>query len=659
MQCSINSDSTLENLTTNPTFVKIINDHFLKYDIDGSVGLDSIILEIFSLIIMYIKATDEMFYSQFQLYVPLHNYDSIEGIYPQNILDILETELGETDWHTFYTSYVGLFYRYIESPGEVNNNIIYPLKSSLSNSRQALYRLDSNIFNEFEIYFDGNAEINKRKKNVFRYFSCLLESQKYYDDCAKHLENANGIFYRQQAEIVEKKYSGLSNDISLQLFHLFKQKEQLTDDNNNDYSNNNDDDYDNNYSNKNDNNNDNNITNSDNHNNNNNNNIKIAHNNNNNNNNNDNNNDNNNNKLKKEWSFTVNIDRDLNYLDKFFVRSMTTIMESYKKKETNEAFSTITNNIKVYIEGFVQWSPLLLIENNSITDSSQFLNSLNGGIIICSSVKNKMDALDMNIWRFNSKEIELFLEDNNNQPNVKIFEIFAGLINMSSYIQNHGEIFSFSLQSMSDDLNSSLINYNGDLISLRLQYAKMIILPASDHLYLLLMHDKKNIVFVIGLDEQTEIVIQEREDMAKAKIKNLHNLAPYRSEFKEEMPLLFYHDVIVISKGFISGHFTYRNHNWIILLIMYSIGHQMMINTQFLSTILNAVEDKSDKDKAQDKESKKRKKVGSDKTDLFVDASSYLKSIFNWISSLTQEKGKEIVTLLLCYGEYNQDAENK
>lgn len=204
MQCSINSESTFEDLTTNPTFVTIINDHFLKYDIDGSVGLDSIILEIFSLIIMYIKAVDEMFYSQFQLYVPLHNYDSVEGIYPQNILDILETELGETDWHTFYTSYVGLFYRYTESSSEVNDNIIYPLKSSLSNSRQALYRLDSNIFNEFEIYFDGNAEMNKRKRNVFRYFSCLLKSQKYYDDCAKNIEIGNGIFYSQQAEIVEK-----------------------------------------------------------------------------------------------------------------------------------------------------------------------------------------------------------------------------------------------------------------------------------------------------------------------------------------------------------------------------------------------------------------------------------------------------------------------
>jgi len=83
---------------------------------------------------------------------------------------------------------------------------------------------------------------------------------------------------------------------------------------------------------------------------------------------------------------------------------------------------------------------------------------------------------------------------------------------------------------------------------------------------------------------------------------------------------------------------------------MYSIGHQMMINQIFQGKLLSTVQDKPQKGNS------KKKRA----TDDFSEASSYLISIFEWMKEITPEKGKEIVTLLLCCGEYNSsDAENK
>ena len=369
MYCSIDEISTIENLlSTNAKCVSAVKEYYNKYAINGSLGLDSIILELFSLIFIYAKIAFEKYndilYSPFQLYVPLHS-DGIEGIYPENILDILQRELKD-EWNVFIKDYVGLFYCYIlPSDNETNNfskNIIFPLKSSLSNARQGLFKLDQNLFNELTIYFDGNVELTKRKKNKFSYFSVLLESSKYYEEIAAVLQD-DPLHYQNQSQIVQKSFNELSDRISLKLFQMYnKQKflkefisdnqkeeeeEEEEEENENIHNNNNNNNY-----------NDTNSTNEDSNDNNN----FNGNNNNNDYNNNDNYDDNDNDNydeynnyndnyvknsssvIKKNDSmtvpqtvlrdciFTVPMDRDLYFLNKFYLRSMAAIGDEMETK---------------------------------------------------------------------------------------------------------------------------------------------------------------------------------------------------------------------------------------------------------------------------------------------------------------------------------------
>ena len=288
----------------------------------------------------------------------------------------------------------------------------------------------------------------------------------------------------------------------------------------------------------------------------------------------------------------------------------------------------------------VQWS-LKLVENNN----NQFINSIKGGTVSSSHVN---ELANTNIWTIDNEEIEIWFKDETVENNNKMYEIFAGLINMSSYITNQCKIFCFNFTSLlSDDQN--IISNDSNLASLidsRLKYTDMILLPAKDHLYLLIMYEKKNIIFVIGVESENEEGKNEkeiREINAKNQIKMLLKLSPYRSEFDIETNWHFDHNV----KVNVANKKDSDNMNWIVLLMMYSIGYHVM-KEAFSHKLYFAV-----KDKPPSKTNKKSSKKDS-LLNLYPDAVIYLKSVFEWMKSITEKKGKQIITLLVFNGEYQE-----